>query len=279
MQKLLLTLKFADAEKLADPKFRAYTLAPFFQGVLMDRIDALYAQELHNLEVNPYSLSVSGVAGSAEIILQISALTPEAEEKIIKPLLEPSFQNFRLKALNGIFEITDKRVEELSFVDLAKTFYGSAQDSAAGENGETAQTSSAANGVFNLNFLTPTSFRQDGHYVFTPDIRLIFQSLQMKYGALIEGNKEPIPDILNELEEHTHIQAYNLRSSYFKIHDAPIPGFLGSLRIKVSGSQTLRNYVRVLLEFAQFSGVGIKTSMGMGNMCYNSGMGKREKEV
>lgn len=30
------------------------------------------------------------------------------------------------------------------------------------------------------------------------------------------------------------------------------------------GSQTLTNYVAVLLKFAEYSGVGVKTSMGMG---------------
>ncbi len=43
-----------------------------------------------------------------------------------------------------------------------------------------------------------------------------------------------------------------------------LTGFMGTIRIQIKGSDTIARYIRLLLRFGKFSGVGIKTGMGMG---------------
>ena len=45
-----------------------------------------------------------------------------------------------------------------------------------------------------------------------------------------------------------------------------IPGFQGEVTIKINGPQQMVNMAWMLAEFGTYSGVGIKTSLGMGGM-------------
>ena len=102
-----------------------------------------------------------------------------------------------------------------------------------------------------------------------PDVRLIFQNLLMHYNQAYAGDNEIDEDTVSYIAEHTRITSYNLRSRYFPRTmggSDKIPAFAGSLTLHVSGPQSLRGLVSMLLTFGEASGVGIKTSMGMGGM-------------
>lgn len=45
-----------------------------------------------------------------------------------------------------------------------------------------------------------------------------------------------------------------------------IPAFIGEVIINVRGPQQLSNLANMLIEFGTYSGVGIKTGMGMGGI-------------
>jgi CRISPR-associated endoribonuclease Cas6 len=100
--------------------------------------------------------------------------------------------------------------------------------------------------------------------VFHPDLRLLFQSLMMRYGAAVENDKEPDENMLQELVRHVRITSYRLHSQYYPIENVKIPAFMGSITLKIDGANSLASYILMLLRFGEFSGVGIKTSMGMG---------------
>ena len=104
---------------------------------------------------------------------------------------------------------------------------------------------------FLIIFETPTGFKSQGSYVIFPTMRLIFQSLMQKYGRLVENQ----PEI-----------DYRLETSYFRVHGQRIPAFRGRLTFKVQGAQTLKAYVKMLLTFGEYSGLGMKTSLGMGGI-------------
>ena len=48
-----------------------------------------------------------------------------------------------------------------------------------------------------------------------------------------------------------------------------IPSFIGNIDIYIRGPQTMTNLVNLLISFAKFSGIGIKTSIGMGGIWDN----------
>ena len=97
-------------------------------------------------------------------------------------------------------------------------------------------------------------------------MRLIFQSLMQKYGRLVENQPEIEEDTLDYLSEHSTITNYRLETIYFRVHGQRIPAFRGRLTFKVQGAQTLKAYVKMLLTFGEYSGLGMKTSLGMGGI-------------
>lgn len=119
---------------------------------------------------------------------------------------------------------------------------------------------------FSIRFLTPTTFKSSGDYLIFPTTRLIFQSLMQKYSRLYPDVSSFDPDLLDYLTEHSRITRYRLQTHYFSVHKNKIPAFRGSLTIKVTGASTLRAFTQMLFAFGEFSGVGAKTSMGMGGI-------------
>lgn len=217
-------------------------------GVLMGLLPPAYAEYLHYQSVNPYSLHVFNSKGN--FIWEINLLDKQAAEIIGDILLDESFTEFIIESLNDArCIILEKKVEKLSEKDLADIFYRSEPVNR-----------------FALNFHSPTSFKQQGAHVFYPDLRLVFQSLMMKYNALMEDDNDINHDFLDEIVSSINITSYDLNSHYFTIHKAKIPAFRGKLFFTVRANNTVTNYIHVLLKFAEYSGVGVKTSLGMGNV-------------
>ncbi|MDR0950165.1 MAG: CRISPR-associated endoribonuclease Cas6 [Candidatus Ancillula sp.] len=238
----------------------------FLQGVLMEEIakqenGADIVNTLHGLTFNPYSQYLYIDKNTGSINWVVNSLTDEADNFILKPLLNENFKEFYVKAISKKFVIENKEIKELLMSELTKNFYQ--EDSA---------------GVFEIQFLTPTSFRQNNKYQFQFDFRLFWQSLVMKYGFIFEQNKEPEVGLLDELAKYSHMLSYSLHSYYYNVggynpktkQSAKIPGFIGRIKIKVTGAQTLKNYAAMLLRFSEFCGIGIKTSMGMGGVKVNN---------
>ena len=63
---------------------------------------------------------------------------------------------------------------------------------------------------------------------------------------------------------HTSIQQYQLRSTAFSLEGVKIPAYLGTIALRVRGTNTMADFANLLLQFGEYSGVGIKTSLGMG---------------
>ena len=97
-----------------------------------------------------------------------------------------------------------------------------------------------------------------------PSIRWIFQSLMNKHDFVDGENQLYDEEVLETLEQKCYISQYRLRSTFFSIEGVRIPSFLGSITICVKGNQSIVNLVNYLLMFGEYSGVGIKASMGMG---------------
>jgi CRISPR-associated endoribonuclease Cas6 len=223
-------------------------LGPYFQGLLMEHVSPEYAHEVHQQSFNPYSQYV--VSRGDTLVWTVHALNEQAIHAVIEPLLSTEFKAAQLKALGGAkLSVVGKQVSYLSQQDLTKVFYAPPSRS-----------------PITVHFLTPTAFRQDGAYLFMPDIRLVFQSLMMRYSAVLEGDKEPDELALAELVRTMRISSYNIKSQYFVLGTTRIPAFVGTCKLRLGGAATLQSYARMLLAFGTMSGVGIKPSMGMGAM-------------
>ena len=113
-------------------------------------------------------------------------------------------------------------------------------------------------------FETPTAFKRNGKYVFYPELHLLYQSLMNKYSASSENMSMIDEETLLQIENNSEIVRYRLQSIPFPMEGINVPGFIGSIRIRFSGTETMMRYIRLLLRFGEYSGVGIKTAIGMG---------------
>ncbi|MDE7307747.1 MAG: CRISPR system precrRNA processing endoribonuclease RAMP protein Cas6, partial [Lachnospiraceae bacterium] len=66
--------------------------------------------------------------------------------------------------------------------------------------------------------------------------------------------------------EYSEIVQYQLKSIFYCIGKNKIPAFIGQITVKVNGPQLMVNFANLLFRFGEYSGIGIKTAMGMGNI-------------
>jgi CRISPR-associated endoribonuclease Cas6 len=220
------------------------------QGVLMEHIDSEYAEKLHHQTWNPYSLCITAVED--KVIWSVRTLNEEAYENIIKPLACDDFIQFFLAKKGKNIGIRKKELAIKQKKELLEEFY-----------------SKPAEKYLNIEFLTPAAFKSEGRYVIIPNERYIYQSLMNKYSASSENDFEMFDsETLESLSGSSEISGYRLKSTFFPLQGVKIPAFKGELTLKMRGTDTMARYARFLLKFGEYSGVGIKSSMGMGSIRY-----------
>ena len=116
---------------------------------------------------------------------------------------------------------------------------------------------------YDVEFITPTSFKSNGKYMIYPDLGMIYRSLMKKYSIVSEQNMYD-EDTLEQLVNYSNITRYRLQSTLFPLEGVVIPSFKGNISVRIHGSDTMSRYARLLLSFGEYSGVGIKSSIGMG---------------
>ncbi len=231
-----------------DPEKRlTSSIGSLLQGALMQHIDPAYGEVLHRSELKPYSQYIS--FGASGAIWTVQTLTEEAETQIVQPLLSGSFTSLRLEHKDLELPILSKTVTHLTEEELMQqTFFAECSRKVR------------------LRFITPCSFKSQGVYQIFPSIRLMFQSLVNRYDAMSEKNSVFYPELLEDLEQHTMITEYRLQSRLFGVEGISIPSYQGYITLRMSGPQQMVNLMHMLLRFGTYSGIGIKTAMGMGGL-------------
>ena len=218
-----------------------------FQGALMQRIDPTYGDYLHESRLKPYSQYIE--CRQSQIMWTFHCLTEESIQKMIESPEIKNWETIHIEHKNIDLKICERRITKLSEEELmARTFF------------------SHCPRTVKVQFVTPTSFKSNGSYQIYPSISHIFNSLINKFDAVSEQAKLASPEILSDLVQNTVTIGYNLRSTMFHIEGVKIPSFIGTMTLKLIGPQQLVNLTHMLLQFGTYSGVGIKTAMGMGGM-------------
>lgn len=214
------------------------------QGIMMERIDSSYAKKLHEQGLKPYS---QYIVGGEQKEWVVKTFTKEAYQEIITPLLDEKLSEFCIEKKEMHARIMGKELRTLRKQELLDEFY-----------------SDICSRYLSLEFLTPTSFKSDGRYIIIPEVRYIYQSLMNKYSAASEDLDMCDEETLVQLTENSNIVQYKLRSTFFPLEGVRIPAFKGEINIKVLGTTTMAKYARLLARFGEYSGVGIKSAIGMG---------------
>lgn len=231
-----------------------YNISSSMQGALMEMIPTSYAEELHKNQIHPYSQHIrklneglNDFAKGSKMVWTIAALNDDAERNIIDVLNANPPQQITLRHNNITFKTNNVTGFSRTYEDLMENYYFHDQERA-----------------IQIRFITPTAFRKNHRYIFFPDVRLIFQNIMLRFDACSEQSTVFDETLLRYYEENVRISKYRLKSTTFCVEGTRIPSFTGEITLQISGSQHQVNLAWMLFEFACWSGIGIKTSMGMG---------------
>lgn len=224
----------------------AYQMSSLLHGALMELLPEEYAYELHASKLHPYTQHLECRENTWYWI--ITALNRRAVETILKKALW-DLEQFELKKKQIVVRIVGKNYREMQYSQLIEHFYHE-------EHGN----------YLSIHFVSPTAFKQRGKYIFYPDIRCLFQSLMNKYDAAAGENVMFDNDVLVQICENAEIVRYDLKSVKFSLEGIRIPAFIGKVTIKITGTKTMADFANMLVEFGTYSGVGIKTALGMGSI-------------
>lgn len=115
-----------------------------------------------------------------------------------------------------------------------------------------------------LKFISKTAFKQSGRYVIFPNETLLIQSLISKWNSLFPEFYLSDEDMIFELNNGIRITDYKLRTGRYPLKNIKIPCFYGNVILENKLPIVLQELWGALLLFSQYSGIGIKTTLGMG---------------
>lgn len=222
-----------------------YQMSSLFHGALMEMLPEEYAEYLHVSQLHPYTQHLEFRNGAWFWV--VCCLNKKAAKIIIYDTLM-GIESIFIKNRKLEIRIVEKSYSELPYKSLMDSFYDD-----------------ECSRYINIQFTSPAAFKKDGRYVFYPDIRCIFQSLMNKYDAAVSDEVMADEDTLEQLCENAQIAGYDLKSVNFSLEGVRIPSFIGKLTIKMRGTSTMVNFANMLFRFGTYSGIGIKTSLGMGS--------------
>lgn len=221
-----------------------YQMASLFHGALMEMLPETYVAELHESMLHPYTQHLEMRGHKWHWV--VTVLNDRAKDIILGQTLAQKSQ-IEIKKHGLVIGIADRKTDELTDKELSSQFY---QEDAPR--------------TISLQFLTPTAFKIDGRYVFYPDIRSMYLSLMNKYDAAGRAGSMKAEDALEFLCRNTSLFRYDLRSTLFSMEGVKIPSFVGKVSFRMHGAQTMINLAQILFRFGEYSGIGIKTALGMG---------------
>lgn len=242
LKKYIVEFRLPDG-MMATPKQLRISL----HGVLYAQFSPAIATKWHQSPVSPFAMFVNRKMGGW--CWEVKGMVPEIIEELDRILLDEQGANIRLHLSRSTPLLIDNvQTHILSLQDLAETLSDAECPSRV-----------------RIHFCSVTSFKVKGQYQLFPDVRLIFQSLMMKYRWLTEGEYEANEQQLKAIVDAVRMTAYQIQSRSMDVHQAGISGFVGTVDVSINPKSPVRHYIYLLLKFAEFSGVGIKNALGMGH--------------
>ena len=116
-----------------------------------------------------------------------------------------------------------------------------------------------------ISFFTPTTFKQEDNYLLLPIPRILFHTTLEKWDTL-SGISIDRKDFLSWLEENCMVSRYELKTRMWNFDKYKYAGFVGEVEFTdTSKSDSFyRALWNLLADYIFWSGVGAKTTMGMG---------------
>ena len=118
-----------------------------------------------------------------------------------------------------------------------------------------------------IRLISPTSFKSNGVTHIFPNISTLISGVIEKINQHSDSAELANQKIIDELLEKVYIKDYNLRTKIFHLESIKIKGFIGNMDLAIKGEDsTLANILNFLILMSEYTGLGIKTSLGMGGV-------------
>lgn len=226
-----------------------YNISSILHGIIMEIIPSDYAEFLHNQKILPYSINITNY--NNKLLWTINTLNLEAYEIIIN-----SFQN-----ITEIYMKQKRKKIKVSFINLTTTTYEELIQNNYYNNTKIKKE-------YTIYIQTPLAFKSFNNYIILPNLKLFFQSIMRRFDYFSNTNKIYDSNTLKYLEENIRIRKYKIKSSIMYLHKYKVPGLLGEITININNNSNLiiNNLLNLLLSYSEYSGIGIKTALGMGSI-------------
>ncbi len=223
----------------------SYNWGSLMHGVLMETLPDQTVSLLHESKLRPFSQYVLPLTDNS-LEWHIGIWGTEVGDAIAKTVM--LLTNIHLKHKNIVLEVTEVTRNIQSERDFVTHFF------------------SADNPCrrYQLEFVTPCTHKSDGEYVLYPTPKLIIQSLHTRFCAFAQDFSLDDEEMMMQLVEHTRLTRYSLRSALYHLESIKVNGYMGRITLSIRGPEQLARLTGMLLSFAEYAGIGIKTSLGMG---------------
>ena len=221
------------------------TWGSIMHGMLMEALPAPWPEKLHGEGWRPFSQWVEA-KGSDCLIWHIGVLDDELGDAI-DSILRPDIK-YKSMHLNAEMTVRSaKRLHQTSNEYMTPFF-----------------TSDEACSGVTMHYLSPTTHKSQKHYAVFPSVELIAKNLAGRFCNMAPDFALSDHEALEQVISHTRISRFRLESLRYSLEGTWITGYTGWLELKFSGPDPLKRLAGVLFTFAEWSGIGIKTALGMG---------------
>ena len=235
----------------ADPSIKiVQSIGSVLHGVLMELVGTEYAGRLHESGLRPYSQYIYFDKDKKQYIWRLSAVTADAVNHILKPVLKMPEKIF-LKQKRGYLYVKERSIlEETSYEALIHKFW----------SGDRLYTQAK------LQCMGTTSFKVDKRYTIFPEAFRIYRYLLRQWNQFSTFGMLDTDSLLGNLETGVFIRDYNLRMGIYGLEGVKIRGFRGQVIMQFKRNVELQRVLALLSYYSQFTGLGIKTALGMGGV-------------
>lgn len=211
-------------------------------AALLKEAPAAYGEEVHVDGATPVRQFL--LSGEEELIWTVNLLD-ESSERVLGPILEGK-KEYDFPQEDAALRVIECRRK--SVTDAAGLL----------------KRGAAHSGTHRLHFRTATAFKSQKQYINLPTSRLMMQSLLRQWNKSFP--EETIQEQAETLAAGIRIQRFWLKDEMYHIKGNAIPGFVGEMTAVNHLRGERCGQANALLLFAAYSGVGIKTTLGMGGV-------------
>lgn len=217
-------------------------------GVLMQNIDSTYADLLHQQSLRPYSQYLYFDKERNGLYWRLTALDELADNELLGAAY----------ALPGAVFLQQKQME---IKLVSKTFLPATSYAAIAEKCFAHPLSGR---YLHFDFVTSTSFKSDGQYAIYPQQLLLFKSLVRRWNTFADKERLDAQGLVQNLAAETFVAAYRLSLQPYSVDGVRISAFRGNYVLGLKNNIMSNRIIAMLGEYSNYSGIGIKTALGMG---------------